>query len=40
MRNHPTATRERFAQIYVAYEMGLNLPPFDTSTMATLAIHG
>ena len=40
MRNHPTATRERFAQIYVAYEMGLNLPPFDASTMATLAIHG
>jgi 3-hydroxy-9,10-secoandrosta-1,3,5(10)-triene-9,17-dione monooxygenase len=40
MRNHPTATRERFAQIYVAYEMGLKLPPFDASTMATLAVHG
>jgi 3-hydroxy-9,10-secoandrosta-1,3,5(10)-triene-9,17-dione monooxygenase len=40
MRNHPTATRERFAQIYVAYEMGLKLAPFDASTMATLAVYG
>jgi hypothetical protein len=40
MRNHPTATRERFAQIHIAYEMGLKVPPFDQSTMATLAVHG
>lgn len=40
MRNHPTAMRERFAQIYVAHEMGLALPAFDASTMATLAVHG
>lgn len=40
MRNHPTAMKERFAQIYVAYELGQKLPPFDASTMATLAVHG
>jgi hypothetical protein len=40
MRNHLTATRERFAQSFVACEMDLDLPPFDPSTMATLAVHG
>jgi len=40
MRNHPTATREVFASLYVQALLDIPPPPFDKSTMGALAIHG
>lgn len=39
MRNHPTATRERFASIYVQAVLGLDPGPFSKAAMASLVVH-
>jgi 3-hydroxy-9,10-secoandrosta-1,3,5(10)-triene-9,17-dione monooxygenase len=39
MRNHPTATRELFASVYVQSLLDLPPPPFDKSAMGSLAFH-
>ena len=39
MRNHPTATREVFASVFTQALLDLPPPPFDKSSMGSLAFH-